>query len=186
MFSLKKPSTAELAALVGDTDAIGDLSYSEVGATSGDLPAGYRHDRWQTDLGPDHGDRFDRATTALRHWQPQRGAGLRVFPDDPVRLDHTFVLVIRLGLVYATAGGRVVYVNDEPNRYRFAYGTLTSHPEQGEESFAVERKNERVNFVITAFSRPRHPLARAGAPLTRRLQLRATRRYLRAMRDASR
>ena len=186
MFSLKRPSTAELAALVGDADAMGNLSYSEVGATSGDLPAGYRHDRWQTDLGPDHGDRFDRAVTALRHWQPQRGAGLRVFPDSRVRLDDTFVLVIRLGLVYATAGGRVVYVNDEPDQYRFAYGTLTSHPEQGEESFAVERTGGRVNFAITAFSRLRHPLARAGAPVTRQLQLRATRLYLQAMRDVTR
>jgi uncharacterized protein (UPF0548 family) len=38
-----------------------------------------------------------------------------------------------------------------------------------------------VTFVITAFSRAHHPLARLGGPLTRRIQLHTTQRYLDAL-----
>src|SRR3954454_3069745 len=110
-----------------------DLTYTEVGATASRPPAGYRHDRWETDLGPDEGDRFARAARALREWAPQRGAGLRVFPGDPVSLDASFVLVIPMPAGFATAAGRVVDVVDERDRWGFAYGTLPAHPEQGEE-----------------------------------------------------
>ena len=185
MFTLREPSTGDLAQLVREQATGGVLSYPEVGATAGSLPPGFRHDRWRADLGADEGDRFDRAAEALRHWRPQRGAGLRIFPDEPVAADATFALVVRVGLAVATAAGRVVYVVDEPNRFGFAYGTLTAHPEQGEESFAVVRDRGRVGFEIVAFSRPRHPLARLGAPVTRRMQLRVTQRYLGAMRDAA-
>jgi uncharacterized protein (UPF0548 family) len=78
-------------------------------------------------------------------------------------------------------------VVDEPNRYGFAYGTLPHHPEQGEEAFLVEQDDRGdVNFVIEVFSRPRHPLARLGKPVSRLVQKRTTRRYLRGMVEASR
>jgi uncharacterized protein (UPF0548 family) len=80
------------------------------------------------------------------------------------------------------AAGRVAYLIDEPDRSGFGYGTLPGHPERGEEAFAVARQGERMMFEITAFSRPRHPLARIGAPVTRMMQLRVTRRYIAAMR----
>lgn len=50
---------------------------------------------------------------------------------------------------------RVVAVCDEPHTYSFTYGTLPSHPEEGEELFALIRKPDGgVWFEITAFSRP--------------------------------
>jgi uncharacterized protein (UPF0548 family) len=101
-----------------------------------------------------------------------------------VRPDATFAVVIRTGFLYVTAVGRVVYIIDEPGRYAFAYGTLSAHPERGEEAFAITREDGRVRFEIVAFSRPRHLLARIGAPLTRLLQVRATNGYLEAMRTA--
>lgn len=146
------------------------------------MPEGYRHDRWEADLGAFDNERFARSAAALRRWDVQRGAGLRIFPGDPVRPDLTFALVIRLPVGYATAAGRVVYVVDEPERYGFAYGTLPAHPEQGEEAFQVARDGDRLIFTIIAFSRPRHPAARLGAPVSRALQLRVTRCYLNAMR----
>jgi uncharacterized protein (UPF0548 family) len=185
VFSLSRPSPTDLARLVDDQKAHGSLSYAEVGATAGALPDGYRHDRWHCDLGSDDGDRFQRASEALRQWQAQRGAGLRVFPDAPVTPDATFALVIRAGFLFVTAVGRVVYIIDQPDRYAFAYGTLLAHPERGEEAFAITREDGRVRFDIVAFSRPRHPLARIGAPLTRLLQVRATNAYLEAMRTAA-
>lgn len=77
---------------------------------------------------------------------------------------------------------RVVSVVDEPNRLGFAYGTLPIHPEQGEESFIVERDDAgEVTFRLVAASRPRHGLARLCPPVARRLQRAATERYLDAM-----
>ena len=185
MFSVRRPSAADLADLAREQATNGSFSYTEVGATAGGLPTGYHHDRWQTDLGADDGDRFDRAVAALRHWRPQRGAGFEVIPDVPVEPDLSFVLVLHLGPAYLTAGGRVAYVHDNPDRYAFAYGTLHSHPEQGEEAFAVVRDSGRVTFEIVAFSRPRLLLARVGSPITRHFQLRATKAYLQAMRTAA-
>lgn len=72
-----------------------------------------------------------------------------------------------------------MYATDESTRFGFAYGTLPAHPEQGEEAFHIERDGEgSVRFLVTAFSRPRHPLARLGAPVARQIQLSVTRRYL--------
>jgi uncharacterized protein (UPF0548 family) len=107
---------------------------------------------------------------------------LNVFPGEPVQDGETFALVIRLPAgAYALAAGRVVSVFDEPDRRGFAYGTLPGHPEQGEEAFAVARRGDRMNFEITAFSRPRHPLARIGRPVSRFLQRQTTSRYIAAM-----
>jgi len=185
VFSLRRPSEARLDAVIAKAAAAG-FSYSEVGATAGEFPARYRHDRWSTDLGEDAPDRLDHAATELLNWRPQRGADMTLHPDEPVSDGFTFALTLQLpGGGYAVAPGRVVYVIDEPHRRGFAYGTLVGHPEQGEESFIVKRADGRLVFEITAFSKPSHPLARIGGPLTRRFQLLATKRYLAAMREAA-
>jgi uncharacterized protein (UPF0548 family) len=136
------------------------------------------------DLGDDVDGRFERARACLAHWDLQRGAGMRVVPDEPVREGMTFMLAMHLGVVHVLAAGRVVYVIDEPDRYTFAYGTLAAHPERGEEAFTVERHGGRVRFGIRAFSRPSHPLARLGSPVASWVQRRVTRTYLEAMRRA--
>ena len=80
---------------------------------------------------------------------------------------------------------RVVEVVDSGQRYGFTYGTMSVHPERGEESFTVTRQsNDEVTFEIVAASRPRSPLARAFPPIARRLQRGATARYLDAMKTA--
>jgi len=111
---------------------------------------------------------------------------MTIFPDSPVAEHRTFVLVVPLPMVgVAVATARVVYLVDELDRSGFAYGTLPGHPEKGEESFVVIRRDNRVTFEITAFSRPHHALARLGGPITRLVQLRATRRYIAALSYAS-
>jgi len=182
---LRRPRARRLSEFVS-VQAANDLSYAEVGATRGTLPPGYVHDHESIDIGPFDRAGFDRATAALRSWQVQRGAGIAVFPGDDVADGATFALLYRLPVGgYLTAAGRVTYVIDEPGRrFGFAYGTLPGHPERGEEAFTVAAQDDRMRFEITAFSRPRHPLARIAAPLTRILQRRATRGYLAAMRNA--
>jgi uncharacterized protein (UPF0548 family) len=182
-FGLRRPDDQTLTSLVAaQTEQA--LTYPEIGATRGDLPPGYRHDHWSADLGPDQPGVFERAAEVIRTWGVQRGAGLLVYPGSPVRDSATFALVIPLPMGYVTAAGRVVYVLDEPGRSGFGYGTLPCHPERGEEAFAVTRRGGRIRFEITAFSRPGHPLARIGTPVTRLFQRRVTKAYLEAMRRA--
>jgi uncharacterized protein (UPF0548 family) len=176
-----RPSS-ELLSRFAAEQAAKVLTYRQVGATRSDLPPGYVHDRESADLGPFDPATFDRAVTALTSWQVQAGAGLTVFPRHPVQVGDTFALVIRLPAgIYALAAGRVVFVLNEPDRRGFGYGTLPGHPEQGEEAFEVVRRGDRMYFEITAFSRPRHPLARFARPVTRLLQRQTTRRYIAAM-----
>jgi uncharacterized protein (UPF0548 family) len=77
----------------------------------------------------------------------------------------------------------VLRVIDEPDRAGFAYGTLPGHPEAGIEEFVLSRSpTGLVRLDIDAVSRPATWYARLGAPLTRLVQARITRRYLRALR----
>ena len=63
-----------------------------------------------------------------------------------------------------------------------AYGTPQGHPEQGEERFCLDwRDDDAVVFTITAFSRPGTWWSRALAPISHLLQQRYTRRYLHAL-----
>jgi uncharacterized protein (UPF0548 family) len=109
---------------------------------------------------------------------------MTVYPADPVRADATFAIVFRLPVGFVTAAGRIAYMIDEPDRSGFAYGTLPGHPEQGEEAFIVSRRDGRVWFELKAFSRPRHPLAVIGRPMSRLMQHRATAGYIAGMRAA--
>jgi uncharacterized protein (UPF0548 family) len=181
LIRFSEPSPALLSEFVAE-QAKQDLSYRQIGATRSDLPSGYVHDRESADLGPFDSATFDRAGTALNSWRVQAGAGLNVFPGDPVTVGDTFALVIRLPIgVCAVVAGRVVFVEEEPGRRGFGYGTLPGHVEQGEEAFAVVRRGDRMCFEITAFARPRHPLARVGKPVSRMVQRQTTRRYIAAM-----
>jgi uncharacterized protein (UPF0548 family) len=182
-FWLARPSEAVLAARAA-SQADAPFTHGAVSATRGELPPGYRHDHWTADLGEFTEERFGRAASALRRWEVQRGAGITVFPGDEVVPGAAFILVLALPVGFVTAPGRVVYVIDEPFRSGFAYGTLAGHPEQGEESFTVFRRGDRISFEITAFSRPAHPLARIASPVARWLQVRTTKAYLGAMRRA--
>jgi uncharacterized protein (UPF0548 family) len=154
------------------------LSYPEVGASLGDRPPGYQHDDDSCPIGSRPGD-FERAVEGLRRWQAHRGAGIGIHPDDAkISEGTTVVLALPFVGIYALAACRVVAIVDEPDRYGFAYGTLRSHPERGEEAFMVQRNGDHVTFRISAFSRPADALARVGAPLARRVQRQVTVGYL--------
>lgn len=182
VFSIRRPSDRRLARLAAD-QAGRALTYAEVGATPDRLPAGYVHYRAEVDLGRFEPELFRRAAAALGRWDVQRGAGLAVFPDEPIRPGVVFALAVRLPAGYATAAGRVIRVIDQPGHFGFAYGTLPAHPECGEETFDLLRENDRLLFRVIAFSRQRHPAARIGGPVARTIQRRVNRQYLTAMRE---
>jgi len=155
-------------------------TYDEVGAADvGDRPAGYRHDRYQSRIGGP--ETFARAREALIRWRAHLGAGVRIYPSDPVREGATVLLLIAVGPWRMVAPCRIVSVIDEDDRFGFAYATLPGHPERGEELFVIEREDGGCIFRITASSRPDRFLVRLGAPVARRIQTQVTRRYLRAL-----
>lgn len=160
------------------------LSYSPVGGTGGPPPAGYRYFRRRARVSADVGD-FDSAVDALRTWQVQRGAGLAVTAEGRARVGVHVVIGFGPAPFTLLAPCRVVEDIEDETRSGFAYGTLTGHPESGEERFVVERRpGEGVFFEITAFSRPAALLVRLGGPVARIVQDRVTEGYLRAMRRA--
>jgi uncharacterized protein (UPF0548 family) len=153
------------------------------GGVAVDEPAGYHAVRASRAIGA--GDAaFDAARAGIRTWQLHRGQGFRVAPAEPPIAPGTEVVtdVPLAGPVHVLAACRIVWTVDEPDRFGFAYGTLAVHPASGEEAFVVERApSGEVRARVVAFSRPRHPLARLGGPVTRRQQARATEGYLDAL-----
>jgi uncharacterized protein (UPF0548 family) len=179
---LSRPTDAELAELLAAAQ-LAAPSYEEVGATAaGERPPGYRHDTDEIELGRAP-DTFARARSAVREWRAQTGAGITLFPSDSVvEPTATVLLVIRASALWAVAPCRVVYVDENDERFSFAYGTLPGHPERGEASFTVFRRPDgAVVFRVASFSRPVDPLARLGRPVARLVQRRVTRRYLTAI-----
>jgi uncharacterized protein (UPF0548 family) len=130
---------------------------------------------------------FDRAVAALRAWQAQVGVGIEVVPHGAkVEDGSTFVLVTRVGALWAAMPCRVIYVDDSPDGFAFGYGTLPGHPECGEVAFRIDRDDsDEVFFRVVSFSRTLDPLARLGSPIARRIQKRVTQRYLSAVATAS-
>lgn len=176
-----RPTPAELEAVLARESTL-DLTYPEVGATAGQLPAGYDHGRHRVVLG--QGDEvFRLARLGIRQWAAHRSVGLRLVPSRPPLATGTSVLVdAPLGPVHALALTRIVYVVDDEGRFGFAYGTLPTHPEEGEEAFIVTRSpSGEVAFEVVVFCRPRHPLVRLAGPLARAAQRQVARRYLRGM-----
>ena len=180
---ITRPPNAERLRRLHREQSQADVTYSHAGATrDAEFPAGYHHDRYEISLG--HGDEvFRRGVEGLRRWVGHEGAGVRVTPADAaIEEGSTVVMVLPLGPLRALASCRVLYVVDEPERFGFAYGTLPLHPEQGEESFFIERDNDdTVWFRVAAFSRPAALMARLGSPVSRVIQRRVTNGYLRAM-----
>jgi uncharacterized protein (UPF0548 family) len=162
-------------------------TYAEISSTrAAEMPRGYRHDRYEAVIG-EGPDAFARAAAALFAWQAHTAAGVEIFPREATVGDgETVVLLLRAARLWAPAPCRVVYVIDEPDKVGFAYGTLPGHPECGEVAFMLARgDDERVSFVVRSFSRRVDPLARLGAPLARLAQTRVTRRYIRALTEAT-
>jgi uncharacterized protein (UPF0548 family) len=155
------------------------LTYSEVGATAGPLPAGYHHVLKSAVIGSGR-SRFEDAADKGMRWGMLRGAGLHVEATKEVAAVGSEVIV-HLGPVRAPC--RVVYVVDEPDRRGFAYGTLPGHAESGEERFVVryDPATEEVHADVTAFSRHATWWSRLGSPVTSVAQRVITDRYLRAL-----
>lgn len=155
------------------------LTYAQVGATAGEMPAGYRHVRAAEQIGSGRA-RFEQAAEAVLRYGMLRGAGLKVDATTEMARVGTDVLG-RLGPFYAPC--RVVYVLDEPDRRGFAYGSLPGHAVRGEEMFAVryDPTDGAVYAEVAAFSQPATWWSKLGFPVLVLSQSLITGRYLRAV-----
>jgi uncharacterized protein (UPF0548 family) len=185
-WSIAEPSDAELAEfLVRQADV--EFSYAELGASRDGAPAGYDLDHNRVQIGM--GERtFAAACAAMRRWRMFPAPWTRIAPAGaPLRVGQN-VAMIAHAFGWWVSGCRIVYLVEESapaRRFGFAYGTLASHVEQGEERFMIEMLPDgSVWYDLRAFSRPRHRLVALAKPLARRLQRRFVRESQAAMRAA--
>jgi uncharacterized protein (UPF0548 family) len=182
MFTLHPPTDRHLLA-TRLKQAAAPFSYPHLGCTrSTSPPQGYDADRNRVLLGRGAGV-FEAAREALRRWVQFPAGWVRVDPPDaPIRVGTVVSVSARVFGVWWANTCRIADVTDDPDRFGFAYGTLPSHVEMGEERFSVERAADgAVWYEILAHSRPRHWLPRLAYPLTRRVQRRFARDSLAAM-----
>ncbi len=185
MFLAHQPSEKEIGEFLSSQQKL-PFSYSEVGATKSELPAGYTHDHNRIQLGQGRSV-FQQAVAALRHWQQFELGWVKIVPHGvPIRVDAIVAIQAKTFGVWSLSASRIVYVINQDEalmRFGFAYGTLPDHVEKGEERFLIEwnQFDDSVWYDILAFSQPRHPLVRIGFPLARMLQKRFARESLAAM-----
>ncbi|MGW2590791.1 DUF1990 family protein [Streptomyces sp. NPDC001515] len=143
------------------------LSYPEVGATRlGPLPDGYHHLHHRTRIGHGRAD-FEAAGAAITGFRMHRASGARVTASTARAEPGTSVRVAAvLGPLRIAVPCRVIWTAYEPDRIGFGYGTLTGHPECGEECFVAELADDgTVTFTVMAFSRPARWYSRLAGPL---------------------
>jgi uncharacterized protein (UPF0548 family) len=188
MFFLTKPSLTRVREVIAAHRGM-PFSYPEIGATRTNPPAGYTvdHNRVQLGFGEDS---FARAIAAIRSWKQFDLGWVEAAPEDtPIKVDEAVAVVARHMGFWSLNVSRIVYVVEEQEpieKFGFAYGTLKSHVERGEERFTVEwnRADNSVWYDILAFSRPNPMLIQLGKPYARVLQRRFARDSLRVMRQA--
>jgi uncharacterized protein (UPF0548 family) len=186
--SFRKPSPELLRQIIAEQAPL-EFTYPGVGETraGGAAPRGFMVDRARVLLGRGS-DAFDHAKDALQQWRQFQLGWTEAFPNDaPIRAGETVVVVAQILGTWWINAARIVYTIDEAattaptgvftvafDRFGFAYGTLPSHAERGEERFLIEwdRRTDQVWYDIVAFSRPRHILTRLGSPFVRRMQAR--------------
>jgi uncharacterized protein (UPF0548 family) len=185
MFSLRRPSDLALTAFRLRQGRLA-LTDPHPGCTfAAACPPGYDVDHTRALLGTGP-DVYHAAREAVWNWEQFPPAWVAVHPPRaPAAVGTVVVVLARVFGVWVRNACRVIEMTDEAGRFGLAYGTLPGHIEQGEERFTVEMiADGTVWYDILAYSLPRHPLARVGYPVVRRVQWRFARDSVAAMRRA--
>lgn len=189
MFLFRKPSAELIRQFISSQRDL-PFTYGQVGATKTKSPSGFTVDHNRIRLG--EGEHiYSRAVAALRSWKQFDLGWVRIVPSNtPIEIAEVVAVEANTFGCWSLNACRIVYVIDEPKttsaRFGFAYGTLPDHVECGEERFTVEwHPDNSVWYDIYAFSRPQHPLVKAGFPVARRLQKRFARDSLAVMAAAA-
>ena len=188
MFSFFRPNRSDIESFISRS-AAQTFSYRDVGGTAKERPQnGYTVDHNRIKLGS--GTKvWDRAKPAVIGWKMFDFPWVSLcWPAAPIRPGENVAILVRHLGFFSLNAARIVYTIDEPDRFGFAYGTLSDHGESGEERFLVERDPELgdVWYDLYAFSKPNYLLAKMGYPLTRHLQRRFAMDSKQAMSNAVR
>src|SRR5262249_49582060 len=137
MFLLRRPTPDTVEAFL-TSQRKAEFSYPEVGATRGQIPAGYIVDRNRVRLGQG-AEIFARATALLKDWRMFALGWVELLPKSAtVKPGSTVAVLIHHFGFWSLNASRVVYVCDEKRSFGFAYGTVEDHAEQGEERFSIQ------------------------------------------------
>jgi uncharacterized protein (UPF0548 family) len=182
MFLVTRPTDRLIERFLSESRDL-PLTYAPLGLAQ-DGAAGYDVDVTTTVIG--HGrEGFERARAALSRWTHFDLGWVRLYPADAsVATGTTVAVLIRHLGFWSLNGARVVYqLENSATRFGFAYGTVATHAESGEEIFEVglDAESGEVTYTLRAASRPRAPLARLGYPIARILQARFRRDSARVM-----
>ena len=140
MVSLRRPSTETIREFLASQSKLG-FTYTAVGATASQPPAGYTVDHTRIKLGEGE-EVFTKAKAALRRWEQFRLGWVEVWsPETPIKTGEAVAVIARnLGLWWLNAC-RIVYVVDEPGSdqpVRLCLRHAARSRWNGEERFLVE------------------------------------------------
>lgn len=161
-----------------------EFNYAQVGASRDEtVPRGYDAVTESAIVGAGMAQ-FSLLAEGIRGWEIQRRSGLHVLADGPARNGANVAIVKRLAPVAVALSCRVVWTIEESQRNGFGYGSLTGHPEAGEEAFVAELEPDgAVRFRVYGFTSAGTVATAATRPLTRALTRATLRGYLHAARD---
>src|ERR1700675_4322658 len=136
MLFLRRPTAEQIQAFL-TTQAKLDLTYSAVGATATQPPAGYVLDHTRIKLG-DGASVFAAARAALERWEQFRLGWVEAGPvATPIKERRVVAVMARLFGLWWLNACRIVYLVDEEDKFGYAYGTLPDHAESGGGRFTV-------------------------------------------------
>lgn len=148
---------------------------------------GYDHDINQVYLGEGE-EVYQSACKALSEWKMFPLPWTRTyapFKSFPVG-EEVAVLFSMFGFWWWNSCRIIYNFEGEENRFGFAYGTLDSHVEMGEEIFYIERNEKgEVYYKIEAFSRPNKWFTKIGYPIARVWQKKFVRESFLGMKAAT-
>lgn len=179
MFLPTRPSPTRIREFIAAQKDL-PFSYPEVGGTKDKAPPGYTVDHNRVKLGSGK-QCYERAVAALREWRQFDLGWVQMVPaGTPIEVGAIVAILTQHFGFWSLNACRVVYLINEDapiTKFGFAYGTLSSHVERGEERFTIEwfAEDDSVWYDILAFSRPNQLLVKLGQPLTRMLQKRFAR-----------
>jgi uncharacterized protein (UPF0548 family) len=181
MIFLKIPNDLKVSTFVNN-QANNSFSYAPLLGTKKAQIEGYDNDFAKAKIGKGASD-FAKAKAKIYAWEMFPSAWTKIMPEQqPIAVGTTVAMFARFGGLWWRNACRIIYVIDEPRRFGFAYGTLPSHVERGEELFLVEwLDDDSVEYSIKAFSQPRHVLAKIAYPVMRLLQAKFRKDSMNAM-----
>lgn len=180
MFRIQRPDQSEIAHALAAARDLPDCAPQLLSLRGGpvrNVPESFAHDRSESMLGS--GVKvFLGAKSAMRRWAEFDLGWVSVSnstaPVAPGQL--IAVLAHTIGL-WSLNISRILETVDSSTQFGFLYSTTRNHVEFGQERFLVnfDERQGTVSYLIEAFSKPRHPLARIGYSFTRGMQHRFAR-----------